>query len=343
MDQTAELQALIDADPAADFAWASFEVHGQVNLPVGCAIKRLGITVPNWSDNRKVVSIADASGCDIDGLSINIGNAPAQGSIANAFALFVGGGTDAKLSNIEVTGNGKCNAIRLENLIRGVISGINVHDMQWSGTATSEQIVGLWLVSCDGTVVEKPVVKNLLNTRPWQTDGITVSASKRVAINGADIAFCGEGIDISGSNPNFAIEVNDAYVLGADSFGIKLANAPQCCMVRRCRVHRAGYMAFIISGMSEAGNQNGAYGNHIEDCFAIETGFNGLWSAWNTCAIGITQGSYLLSMPTANVVDRLTAYSTTSKYGAVTQVAGNYLWRLSASGQTVGKTLGTWS
>lgn len=343
-DQTAELQGLIDG-ATVDFGGAEYSLEGQVVIPRGKTIKNLRAVVPNWDANRRVFLVIDATGVEIDGLYINIGDDPSKGNLTTSQALDVTGGRNASLKNIEVTGKGRGTMIRLFQLYCSTVEDIWCHDGQHDNAGGAEQIIGLWAVYCRKLAVNRPRVARLLNDagRAYGTDGITVSGSVDLQINDAIVERVGEGIDVSGSAVNVRVDIDGATIIDPDSFGIKYANASQCCTTRDSTVIRAGYAAYEYSGMSEAGNSALHYGNKLLNCFALDMCVgNSNWAAQNTAGVRIEQGSYLTSYPRDVFVDGLTVTGA-HKYGALTQInSANTLRNFKSEGETVAEKLGTW-
>lgn len=237
------------------------------------------------------------------------GHHPETGGRTDGAGIMVEYASPVKLSDVEITGDGKGMGLQIKSCRQVRLERLNIHDMRWAlypgdimPTAASlkadwgwnnnpiyefraglnrfvrvrvqEQLVGLFIVMCeDVEVVDSTIAR--LGTEiagrffPWQADGMTINSNKNLTIRRCQISDVWEGIDFTGQGGEDFVE-EDVTTTDTFSYGFKFAHGKKNGRVTRCTSIRAGMTGFLIG--SECDNVT------FTDCHSLETGAAGYWT-----------------------------------------------------------------
>jgi hypothetical protein len=238
-------------------------------------------------------------------VTVNRGQNERNGSITDAAGIFLNNVSDSLLEDVEVTGNGYGSGIFVVDSNRVTLLRPHVHDMYWSTETPPryEQMYGIFIIRSNYVNVLYARVINLLGEtgdnvyRSWQSDGITLSATRYAFILGTAVENTGEGIDLTGSEFNEYFEIAHSAAIDNDSFGFKAANSARRGVIRDSVAIRSGYAGFIVNGPSEPNLSVLASDITIERCQALNTGANGRWAHERVSGFLVLQGLYNLDYP----------------------------------------------
>lgn len=324
-DQLPFLQAAINASPVFDGAGATYELAGDLVLPDGALLSNINLIQLDQTANRKTVTKTGGWIKGLQKVSVHRGTNKAVGNISTSGGIWLSGVRGLHVfDDIEVTGNGPGAGVYMQNIYGPNLGRISVHDMRYSAASNpgTEQIFGIWMNMCSDFKLSAPDVHRIDAeiggvVRALQTDGITVGGCRAFKIFGAVVSYCGEGIDVTGSNGNTEFEIVGGEIFDCDAFGLKLANSATKGKVRGVSARDCGWSGFVVSGP----NFSGVACDDIEfvGCDSLNSGSNGYWSGGHTTGFSLLSSPSYSAYPSNVVFNGCTARDTqavkTMKYG----------------------------
>lgn len=302
-------------------------------------------------------------GCEsilVERLTIDRGSNKTIGLMDSAGGLWIEGGSNHRVSNVEISGHGKANGIVLWGTQKSIYDHLLVRDMGFDDAAAADDVMqGIWMVRNADCVLRNPRVSNLFGNARYagaefpnlRTRGIALGGNVRVEIIEPHIRHVDQGIDFTGSDGNRQCMVRGGYSYECASVGVKLANTAVGCRVIGHTVERAGMYGFLASGPSEKDLRYKTQECDFVDCTALDIGFNGI-SHPTPAGFEILKGDYDIDHPKGIRFIRCRAIDRqprkTMKYGFFSNVANdaasspNRLVDCSSQGHIIEGRSGAW-
>lgn len=361
-DQLSELESIVAANPFFDAQGATFTIAGDFVPPDGSTLLNLNLVQLDQTSSRRTLKKTSGYGLRLRNVTIDRGPDKTLGSMSDSAGVWVSGVADVDIDGLEITGNGPGSGIRLIGLTEMAVRNVWAHDMAFACPTNpgSEQIVNVWIENCSKSRVISGIRTDRTyahigsdTPRCFQNDGITVSGCSDLVISDISGSDIGEGIDITGGIGNKRIVVHGVNYLRPDSFGIKLANSAQGCVITGFVVTEPGFSGAVISGPSVAGLPD-IQDNMIANGIIFDPG-NQYWGATNPGSIMgaciLNNSSIKPSWPQRNTFDNILCietrsgssrrmqYSFRNENNNTTNVLTNSCRSI---GHIVGRALGTW-
>jgi hypothetical protein len=271
-------------------AGGSFATAGSLwfeKLPF-VAINSLKLQQIKPENGRCCLGFTGTDNIAVDQLRIHTGGAAAVGDMDSTRGFHVRGGRGHRLSNVEVTGDGKMTFIRLEECVDGQFVNLRVHDCRFDDPQAADDVVqGIHVYRTKGCRILAPRVSNLTGNaiyvdrsgkrRPFpnlRTRGLAVAGNHDLLIENPEVTNTDQAIDITGSDGNRRILVRGGYSADCGSVGVKLANSAVDCTVIGHKVRRSGMWGFLASGPSESDLPFKTSNCTLVDCEAYDVGYN---------------------------------------------------------------------
>jgi len=195
--------------------------------------------------------------------------------------LWIDGGSDHDVRNVEVFGDGKNSLIAIWNTKKSSYTKLFVHDAAYdSPIATDDVLQGIFLLRNIDCILQSPSVSRLHGNANHRfpnrfTRGITLAGNVRVGIVDAAVGDVDQGVDITGSDGNRNCTVLRAHCIRCNSVGVKLANSAVSCRVMDSVTEDCGLVGFLASGPSEPGLRYKTQDCDFIRCTAFDIGYNG--------------------------------------------------------------------
>jgi hypothetical protein len=244
-------------------------------------IKSLRLRQLRPADSRKTLWFLRCDQIRIDQLQIDLGTAKSSGYFNESAGLWIDGGSNHRVSNVEAFGAGKNSLISIWNTTKSRYTNFYVHDADFDDPlATDDVLQGIFLCRNSDCMVQSPRVFNLSGNASLHfparfTRGLVLCGNTNVSIADADIANVDQGIDLTGSDGNRQCEVLRARVYQCNSVGVKLANSAVDCRVIESVAERCGLMGFFASGPAEDDLLYKTQDCAFIRCMSYEPGYNG--------------------------------------------------------------------
>lgn len=346
----------------------------EISVPTGMTLRNLHLVAhpgkPADGQGVKILRIENANSVQIVNVSITVrpnnagtasGDTQVDLAAVNASAVIWNRNSHGtNIEDVRVAGNFVGAAIRVvqSNTVRVIRP--HIHDFYYSSPKASryELILALWGSSADDLWIHNPRIENVGGriaggeplTSHYQTDGITLSDTKRARIDGAVISRVGEGIDVTGSSGNLDFLIEHSRVEQVD-VGIKVCNSAVRGLVRGNVVTDAGLNAFMVCGPSERGLPYVTSEITLDQNTAIRTG-NEHWRNNDDGGIAfeLVSGSEGSAYPACSIKNVVIKNSKSfggpgTRYGFYNKVpggCGNFVSNSDSSGHSVEGTGGYW-
>lgn len=283
----------------------------------------------------KTLNFKGCQAIRIDHLTIDRGTNSTIGNKDEAGGLWIEGGSNHRISNVEVFGDGKANGIVIWDTRSSLYDRLFVRDMGFDdATADDDVMQGIWLYRNMDCILRKPRVSNLFGNARYagvqfpnlRTRGITLAGNLRVEIEDPYVRDVDQGIDLTGSDGNRQCTVRGGHSFQCASVGVKLANSAVECRVIGHTAERIGMYAFLASGPAETNLPYKTQDCDFIDCTALDVGYNGI-SHPTPAGFEILKGDFDADHPKGirfihcRAVDRQARK--TMKYGFFSNVAPN--------------------
>ena len=228
---------------------AVYAVRGRITV-VGQRmpwVKSLRLKQLDPVNGRVTLYLGQCEGVRIDQLAIDVGSGARAGDMNSTFGLWVDGGSNHRISNVDVTGDGKNSLIAIWNTSNSIYHELTVHDSKFNDAAATDDIVqGIWMYRNSDCVLSNPVVKNLTGNASYpnmagrstvfanlRSRGIAMGGNVRVSILNPTIVNVDQGIDFTGSDGNRHCVVDGGSCTDCGSVGVKFSNSAVGCQVSR--------------------------------------------------------------------------------------------------------------
>jgi hypothetical protein len=244
-------------------------------------IRSLRLRQLSPSDDRKTLYFHNCEAIRIDRLQVDVGTSRATGYMNESGGLWIDGGSDHDVRNVEVFGDGKNSLIAIWNTSKSSYASLSAHDAAYDSPVTKDDVLqGIFLLQNIDCILQSPRVSNLHGNASSRfpnrfTRGIALGGNLRVRILDAEVGDVDQGIDITGSNGNRQCAVLRAHCVRCNAVGVKLANSAVGCRVMDSVAERCGLVGFLASGPSEAGLRYKTEDCDFIRCTALDIGYNG--------------------------------------------------------------------
>lgn len=285
-DSTAVRKALSSAFSRGlpvDGGNAQFAVRGDISVTGARSpwIKSLRLRQLSPADDRKTLHFQRCEQIRIDRLQIDVGGAKSIGYFNASGGLWIDGGSNHIVRNVEVFGDGKNSLIAIWNTSSSKYADLHGHNGRYDArSATDDVLQAIFLYRNRDCLVQSPVVSNLSGNASSRfptryTRGITAGGNFQLIIIDAKVSNVDQGIDLTGSDGNRRCSVLRSHCFQCNAVGIKLANSAVDCRVSDCVADRCGLVGFLASGPSEAGLPYKTQNCDFVRCTAYDPGYNG--------------------------------------------------------------------
>jgi hypothetical protein len=287
-DDTSAVQAAMarafDARLPVDGGDLIFGIRGdlQVERRTNPWIRSLRLRQLHPSDSRKTVHFRGCEGIRIERLEIHVGQWAHVGYMNDSGGLWIDGGSNHLVDNVDVSGDGKNSLITIWNCHSSTFTNLRARNATFDDRNARDDVMqGIWLNASSDCVLQGPTVSNLAGNASFRgrslpnlrTRGIVLSGTRDCSIIDARVQDVDQGIDVTGSDGNVGCVVLRGRAYQCASVGLKFANSAENCRASGFVTERCGAQGFIISG---PGEPLAHYTANIEliGCVAIDTGYN---------------------------------------------------------------------
>jgi len=277
---------------------------------------RLTRALAPWIRSLRLRQIAPANGLStlhfekcqaiqIDGLEIDLGRSPRTGDMNSTFGLWIEGGSNHKVRNVEAFGDGKNSLIAIWATSGSRYENLVVRDAHFDDAAATDDVMqSIWLYGNRDCILHNPVVSDLTGNASYvgrrfanlRTRGIALSKNSRVTIIEPKIRNVDQGIDVTGSDGNLQCVINGGHSSDCGSVGVKFANSAVGCKAVGHVAQRCGMYGFMASGPAEANLPFKTQDCTFLDCTSLDTGYNHI-SFPAPSGFIIRRGDYDLDFP----------------------------------------------
>jgi hypothetical protein len=276
------LSVAFDRGWAVDGGDAQFAVNGDVTVSgrTGLWIKSLRLRQLSPADDRKTLHFLGCDRIRIDGLQINVGSSKTVGYFDQSGGLWIDGGADHRVSNVEVFGNGKNSLISIWNTSRSKYANLHSHNAEYALRLAKDDVLqGIFLCRNTDCIVQSPIVSSLSGNASSRfptryTRGIAACGNTNVSIIEARVSDVDQGIDLTGSDGNRGCRILRAHCFQCNSVGVKLANSAVGCTVADTIAERCGLMGFLASGPAEPDLPYKTQSCDFIRCTSLDPGYN---------------------------------------------------------------------
>lgn len=313
---------------------AIFAVAGTLRVTRAKApyIKSLRLRQIAPANGVSTLHLEKCDAIEIDRLEIDLGRSRRLGDMNSTFGLWIEGGSNHKVRNVEAFGHGKNSLISIWATSGSSYDNLIVRDAQFDDPAVSDDVMqGVWLYGNRDCILRNPVVSDLTGNGSYvgqrfanlRTRGIALSKNMRVSIIEPRIRNVDQGIDVTGSDGNLQCVINGGHTSDCGSVGVKFANSAVGCKVVGHVAERCGMYGFMASGPAEANLPFKTQDCTFLDCTSLDAGYNHI-SFPDPSGFIIRRGDYDLEFPKrirflrCRAVDRQAAR--TMKYGFYSEV-----------------------
>jgi hypothetical protein len=254
---------------------------------------------------RKTLHFDKCEGIRIGSLQIDVGSARALGDMTSSGGLWIDGGSNHDVRNVEVFGHGKNSLIVIWGTSSSVFDALTARDAVFDDPKAGDDVVqGIWMNLNRDAMLRNATVSNLTGNasyvgqklRNLRTRGITLGGNVRVSVVDAQVRNVEQGIDLTGSEGNRQCTVIGGRTTDCGSVGVKLANSAVGCRVEGHVAERIGMYAFLASGPAEAGLRFKTQDCDFIRCTAIDAGYNRI-SYPNPSGFQVRRGDHDLDFP----------------------------------------------
>lgn len=268
-------------------------------------IKGLRLKQLSPVNGRVTLGFTSCEQVRIDHLQVDAGTLKTAGDMNSTFGLYIDGGSNHNVRNVEAFGHGRNSLVALWNTSKSSYSSIKVRDAEFDfAGATDDVLQGIWLSNCTDCVLNAPIVSNLTGNASYvgtpfanlRTRGIVLTGCVRVSIVEPKVSNVEQGIDVTGSAGNRQCTITGGTTFECGSVGVKFANSAVDCKCIGHTANRIGMYGFLACGPAEAGLTYKTMDCDFIACTAIDVGYNGI-SLTNKAGFEVLQGDYDTSYP----------------------------------------------
>lgn len=241
---------------------------------------------------RTIFVTAQGGAIYLKNVHVSKGEHETLGNGGNASAIYLVGSPSVTIDDVEISGKGRGYGLSIYSSHNIKITALNIHDITWSldlgdraftladfkdryvwnnvpiyqyepkakrytVVRSQEQASGLVISDCSNIDVQNSRVSEIVFRLgnlllPWQSDGVTVTESQNLSINGMEIAQTWEGVDLSGGDtPDKAVQnftLQNIAVQDSFGFGLKVAHAARSGKILNSTVVYSGIAGVVFSG-----------------------------------------------------------------------------------------------
>ena len=168
-------------------------------------------------------------------LQIDLGRSRRIGDMNSTFGLWIEGGSNHRIRNVEAFGDGKNSLISIWATSGSSYDNLLVRDAEFDDASASDDVMqGVWLYGNWDCILHNPVVSNLTGNasyvgRPFanlRTRGIALSKNTRVSIIEPKVDNVDQGIDVTGSDGNVQCVISGGHSSDCGSVGLSSPTVP---------------------------------------------------------------------------------------------------------------------
>ncbi|HZH98616.1 MAG TPA: hypothetical protein VEX38_06565, partial [Fimbriimonadaceae bacterium] len=267
-------------------------------------IKRLRLKQLDPKTGRVTLSFNNCQQVHIDSLQIHVGALKNYGSFHDTFGLQVLGGSGHRVSNVNLTGNGKLTYLHIYQCKDSTFENPYIYDGEFEdfevapeGHLVPDDVVqGIRLGDNTNVNLINPIVTNLLGNATYftqsgfvpgnykastirhfpnlRTRGICGGGNDGVTIVNPRVTNVDQGIDFSGNGGNWGnkhITVIGGHTINCASVGLKFASAQTRNKVIGHVAENCGMYGYQIGGYSSIFKQTDV---ELIGCTALNPGYN---------------------------------------------------------------------
>lgn len=189
------------------------------------------------------------------------------------------------LEDCDAYGNNKGNGVLLRACTNTHLIRPKAHDIRFVWTSeTDDETQGIWIDACVGGTMDNPLVQQLGKTdltsatRDRFGRGIVFGGSRDWIVNSPRGGRLDQFIDLTGSDGNQNIVINDVVASYIFSNGVKGANTAVGNVVNGGTIEHFGLHAVLFSGPDDA-CQNMTQDNQVSNVLARNGGVNAFYAA----------------------------------------------------------------
>jgi hypothetical protein len=233
-------------------------------------------------NDRKTLHLVNCEAIRIDRLEIDVGRAKSIGYMNESAGLWIHGGSNHRISDVDVSGHGKNSLVAIWNTSDSHYVNFHVHDAEFDDRNCRDDVMqGIWLNANSNCILQSPRVSSLSGNARFRgrafanlrTRGIALGGNQNCSVVDAVVQNVDQGIDVTGSEGNVGCSVIRGRAFQCTSVGLKFANSAQQCRATGFTAHRCGAQGFLVSGPNEAVSHPTA-DIEFRDCIALDTGYN---------------------------------------------------------------------
>jgi hypothetical protein len=312
-----------------------FAVSGTLRMSQvrGARIRSLRLKQLKPANGVSTLHLERCEAARIDQLQIDVGTSRRVGDMNSTFGLWIEGGSNHRISNVEAFGHGKNSLIAIWATRNSVYENLLARDAQFDDPHASDDVMqGVWLYGNTDCVLRRPIVRNLTGNASYvgrrfanlRTRGIALSKNRRVSILEPRVHNVDQAIDVTGSDGNLQCLISGGHSSDCGSVGVKFANSAVECQVVGHLAERCGMYGFMASGPAEPHLPFKTQDCAFVDCTAVDAGYNRI-SFPAPSGFIVRRGDYDLDFPKrihfvrCRAIDRQA--SKTMKYGFFTEVS----------------------
>ena len=155
-DDTREVQAAIGQLPPGgtlDGEGKAYRVHGSIRIFRGMTLRNATFiqdSPPDGTEGRvndRTLFVRGESGKPVtvilEHLKVDRGVSATQGGSSDSAGIWIDGAIDSRLTNVEVTGNGRGAGLQLTNVVNMELRDLWIHDMVWAPCVAQKERIPL--------------------------------------------------------------------------------------------------------------------------------------------------------------------------------------------------------
>lgn len=261
-DTAAVLRALRSGRPV-DGAGRTYAVSGSLRPGPGfrglsgCVLRQL-----DPSGRERTLFVEGAGGFRLSGVRVLRASRGDDGftqrdMMENA-GIWLQDCSDFDLGGVQVSGGGVGTGLVINQCRAFTAADLQVSQIRYRRRErpADDILQGIWINRCSDFDVVRPRVFDLggqdaLGFSRDNNRAIAVGGSRRFRIQDLDVADCGQGLDVTGSEGNREFVILRGRARRCWTWGFKLANSAQVACVTDAAAQDCGLGGFVVSGRSE--------------------------------------------------------------------------------------------
>ena len=284
------ITAAVAANKPVSGLGKTYGIAGNLTLVAGAWLQdiKLKQLTPAAGTVRTLTS-AGGNGIKLVRVAVDRNGSGASGVLANDAGVYISGGSDHYLEDVEVFGNDAGTGIAILSASNFDAVRLHAHDMLYSLGADpgDDRVQGIWFDSCTNFRMIDPKAHDMGGnfgagaTTRWSR-GIVFGGCTEFTVTNPRGWNLDQGQDVTGSAGNTRFSVIGGLMRDCYTWGFKFANSARDGAITGAVAERCGYAGFVAQGPSSAGLPIKSSDIVFENCTAYDTASNGFWSASNT-------------------------------------------------------------